>query len=245
MIILPAIDLLDRQVVRLRQGKLEEKTVYSDDPLAFAKRWEEEGGDFLHVVDLNAAFTGKPENFEIVEKLVDALDIPVEVGGGIRDFETAAQFINAGVARVVIGTRAVESPDLLKALINRFGGEKIAVGVDAKSGHVAVKGWTEVTSFDAIEFIRSVEKMGVQTIIFTDIATDGTLEGPNFEALERVLNSTDCQVIASGGVAEIEHIRQLARLPGLYGAIIGKALYDETVDLREAVSIAREGKFRV
>jgi phosphoribosylformimino-5-aminoimidazole carboxamide ribotide isomerase len=241
MIILPAIDLLDRQVVRLRQGKIEEKTVYSNDPLAFAKRWEEEGGEFLHVVDLNAAFTGKPENFEIIRTLVRALDIPIEVGGGIRTFETAAQFIDAGVSRVVIGTRAVESPDLLESLVKQFGGERVAVGVDAKDGHVAVKGWTEVTSIDALDFIRAIEKLGVRTLIFTDIATDGTLEGPNFEALEKVLNRTDCQVIASGGVANIEHIRQLAGIRGLYGAIVGKALYDESINLREAVSIARGG----
>jgi phosphoribosylformimino-5-aminoimidazole carboxamide ribotide isomerase len=238
MIILPAIDLLDGQVVRLRQGKLEEKTVYSDDPLAFAKRWEEEGGNCLHVVDLNAAFTGETQNFEIIKKLVRSLNIPVQVGGGIRSVETAAKFIDAGVDRIVIGTRAVDSPILLETLVNRFGGENIAVGVDAKDGKVAVKGWTEVTSVNALDVIRTVEKLGVQTVIFTDIATDGTLEGPNFEALEQVLSSTNCNVISSGGVAVIEHIQQLALVPGLYGTIIGKALYDGTIDLGEAVAIA-------
>jgi phosphoribosylformimino-5-aminoimidazole carboxamide ribotide isomerase len=238
MIILPAIDLLDGQIVRLRQGKVEEKTVYSDDPLAFAKRWEEEGGNCLHVVDLNAAFTGESRNFEIIKKFVHLLNIPVQVGGGIRSAEVAAHFIDAGVTRIVIGTQAINNPILLETLVNRFGGKRIAVSVDAKNGKVAVKGWTEVTSVNALDVIRTVEEIGVQTIIFTDIATDGTLEGPNFTALEKILNSTDCQVISSGGVATIEHVQQLALVPGLYGTIIGRALYDNTIDLGEAVALA-------
>jgi len=238
MIILPAIDLLGRQIVRLRQGKVGEKTVYSDDPLAFAKRWEEEGGNCLHVVDLNAAFTGESRNFEIIKKLVHLLNIPVQVGGGIRSVEAAARFIDAGVTRIVIGTQAIDDPILLEALVNRFGGKRVAVSVDTKNGKVAVKGWTKVTSVDALDIIKTVEKLGVQTIIFTDIATDGTLEGPNFAALEKILNSTDCQVISSGGVANIEHVKQLALVPGLYGTIIGRALYDNTIDLGEAVALA-------
>jgi len=238
MIILPAIDLLDRQIVRLRQGKVGEKTVYSDDPLAFAKRWEEEGGNCLHVVDLNAAFTGESRNFEIIKKLVHLLNIPVQVGGGIRSVEAAARFIDAGVTRIVIGTQAIDDPILLEALVNRFGRKRVAVSVDTKNGKVAVKGWTKVTSVDALDIIKTVEKLGVQTIIFTDIATDGTLEGPNFAALEKILNSTDCQVISSGGVANIEHVKQLALVPGLYGTIIGRALYDNTIDLGEAVALA-------
>ena len=238
MIILPAIDLLDGQVVRLREGKLEDKTVYSDDPLAFARRWEEEGGNCLHVVDLNAAFTGEPRNIEMIKKLVRALNIPVQVGGGIRSQEAAATFIKAGVSRVVIGTGAVDSPIFLENLVNRFGGQRIAVSVDAKDGLVAVRGWTEVTSINALDFIRLVEKLGVATIIFTDIATDGTLIGPNFPVLEKILESTHCQVISSGGVANLEHIKQLASMPRLYGTIIGRALFDDTVDLGEAVALA-------
>jgi len=238
MIILPAIDLLDGQIVRLRQGKVEEKTVYSDDPLAFAKRWEEEGGNCLHVVDLNAAFTGESRNFEIIKKFVHLLNIPVQVGGGIRSTEAAAHFIDAGVTRIVIGTQAIDNPILLETLVNRFGGKRIAVSVDAKNGKVAVEGWTKITSVNALDVIRTVEEIGVQTIIFTDIATDGTLEGPNFAALEKILNSTDCQVISSGGVATIGHVQQLALVPGLYGTIIGRALYDNTIDLGEAVALA-------
>jgi len=238
MIILPAIDLLDGQVVRLREGKLEDKTVYSDDPLAFARRWEEEGGNCLHVVDLNAAFTGEPRNIEMIKKLVRTLNIPVQVGGGIRSQEAAATFIKAGVSRVVIGTGAVDSPIFLESLVNRFGGQRIAVSVDAKDGRVAVRGWTEVTSINVLDFIRMVEKLGVATIIFTDIATDGTLIGPNFPALEKILDSTQCQVISSGGVANLEQIKQLASMPRLYGTIIGRALFDGTIDLEEAVALA-------
>jgi phosphoribosylformimino-5-aminoimidazole carboxamide ribotide isomerase len=238
MIILPAIDLHDGQVVQLRQGKLEEKTVYSDDALAIAKQWEEEGANCLHIVDLNAAFTGEPRNIEIIKRLVHSLNIPVEVGGGVRSVEIATTFIEAGVSRVVIGTRAVDSPDLLEKLVHQFGGDRVAVSVDAKDGKVAVKGWTEITAVDALDFIKSIEKLGVRTIIFTDIATDGTLQGPNIGALEKILASTRCHLISSGGVADIEDIKELASLPNLYGTIIGKALYDGTVDLGEAVAVA-------
>ena len=238
MIILPAIDLHDCQVVQLRQGKLEEKTVYSDDALAIAKLWEEEGANGLHIVDLNAAFTGETRNIEIIKRLVHSLNIPVEVGGGIRSVEIATTFIDAGVTRVVLGTQAVESPDLLEKLVKQFGGDRVAVSVDAKDGKVAVKGWTEITAVDALDFIKSVENLGVRTIIFTDIATDGTLQGPNIGALEKILASTRCHLISSGGVADIEDIKELASLPNLYGTIIGKALYDGTVDLGEAVAVA-------
>jgi phosphoribosylformimino-5-aminoimidazole carboxamide ribotide isomerase len=229
---------LDGQVVRLREGRLEDKTVYSENPLAFARRWEEEGGNCLHVVDLNAAFTGEPRNIEIIKRLVATLNIPVQVGGGIRSHEAAATFIKAGVSRVVIGTGAVDSPIFLENLIDRFGGQRIAVSVDAKDGHVAVRGWTEITSIHALDFIRMVEKLGVGTIIFTDIATDGTMIGPNFAALEKILDRTRCQVISSGGVANLEHIKQLASMPRLYGTIIGRALFDGTIDLGEAVALA-------
>jgi phosphoribosylformimino-5-aminoimidazole carboxamide ribotide isomerase len=222
MIILPAIDLLDGQVVRLREGKLADKTVYSDDPLGFARRWEEEGGNCLHVVDLNAAFTGEPRNIEMVKRLVRTLNIPVQVGGGIRSLEAATTFIKAGVARVVLGTGAVDSPIFLESLVNRFGGDKIA----------------EVTSINVLDFIRMVEKLGVGTIIFTDIATDGTLIGPNFPVLEEILDKTQCNIISSGGVATLEHIKQLASIPRLYGLIIGRALFDGTIDLEEAVALA-------
>ncbi|MBV8226292.1 MAG: 1-(5-phosphoribosyl)-5-[(5-phosphoribosylamino)methylideneamino]imidazole-4-carboxamide isomerase [Verrucomicrobia bacterium] len=238
MIILPAIDLLDGQVVRLREGRLTDKTVYSHDPLGFARRWEEEGGSCLHVVDLNAAFTGEPKNIGIIKRLVRKLNIPVQVGGGIRSLEAATTFIDAGVARVVLGTGAVDSPILLESLVNRFGGDRIAVSVDARDGHVAIRGWTEITAINVFDFIRLVEKIGVHTIIFTDIATDGTLMGPNFAALEKILETTKCNIISSGGVANLDHIKHLAAMERLYGVVVGRALFDGTIDLAEAVAVA-------
>jgi phosphoribosylformimino-5-aminoimidazole carboxamide ribotide isomerase len=239
MIILPAIDLLDGQVVRLRQGQLDQRTVYPDDALYYASRWEEEGGNCLHVVDLNAAFTGEHRN--LIEKLVSSLNIPVQVGGGVRSLEAAQRLLAAGAARVVVGTRAVQDRDFLSDLVKHFGGDKVAVSVDTKGGKVAVKGWAEVSELNALEFVRQIDRAGIGSVIFTDIATDGMLSGPNFVALEKVLAITRCEVVSSGGVATIEHVRQLAAIPGLHGAIIGKALFDGTVDLAEAVAVANAG----
>jgi phosphoribosylformimino-5-aminoimidazole carboxamide ribotide isomerase len=241
MIILPAIDLLDGQVVRLRQGQLDQRTVYPDDALYYASRWEEEGGNCLHVVDLNAAFTGEHRNLKLIEKLVSSLNIPVQVGGGVRSLEAAQRLLAAGAARVVVGTRAVQDKDFLSDLVKHFGGDKVAVSVDTKGGKVAVKGWAEVSELNALEFVRQIDRAGIGSVIFTDIATDGMLAGPNFAALEKVLAITRCEVISSGGVATIEHVRQLAAIPGLHGAIIGKALFDGTVDLAEAVAVANAG----
>jgi len=241
MIILPAIDLLDGQVVRLRQGQLDQRTVYPDDALYYASRWEEEGGNCLHVVDLNAAFTGEQRNLKLIEKLVSSLNIPVQVGGGVRSLEAAQRLLAAGAARVVVGTRAVQDRDFLSDLVKRFGGDKVAVSVDTKGGKVAVKGWAEVSELNALEFVRQIDRAGIGSVIFTDIATDGMLSGPNFVALEKVLAITRCEVVSSGGVATIEHVRQLAAIPGLHGAIIGKALFDGTVDLAEAVAVANAG----
>jgi phosphoribosylformimino-5-aminoimidazole carboxamide ribotide isomerase len=241
MILLPAIDLLDGQVVRLRQGQLDQRTVYPEDALFYASRWEEEGGNCLHVVDLNAAFTGEHRNLKLIEKLVSSLNIPVQVGGGVRSLAAAQKFLGAGAARVVVGTRAVQDRDFLDDLVRQFGGDKVAVSVDTKGGKVAVKGWAEVSEVNALEFVRQIDRAGIGSVIFTDIATDGMLSGPNFIALEKVLAITRCEVISSGGVATIEHIRQLAAIPGLHGAIVGKALFDGTVDLAEAVAVANAG----
>ncbi len=242
MIILPAIDLLDGEVVRLRQGRVDQKTVYSNRPLSFARRWEEEGGNYLHVVDLNAALTGEQKNLAIIEKLVSTLNIPVQVGGGVRSVEAAERLLDVGADRVVVGTKGVQEPNFLKDLSRRFGRDRVAMSVDAKNGKVAVKGWSEVTAIDALAFIREIDQAGVGTIVFTDIATDGMLSGPNFPMLEQILSQTHCQLIASGGVANLEQVHQLASLPGLYGAIIGKAIFDGSVDLGEAVATANAGK---
>jgi phosphoribosylformimino-5-aminoimidazole carboxamide ribotide isomerase len=241
MIILPAIDLLDGRVVRLRQGQLEQRTVYPEDALFYASRWEEEGANCLHVVDLNAAFTGEQRNLKLIERLVSALDIPVQVGGGVRSLEVARELLEAGASRVVVGTRAVEDPGFIGKLVNHLGGDKVAVSVDAKGRKVAIKGWAELSDLNTLEFVRRLEAAGVGTIIFTDIATDGMLSGPNFAALKEILALSHANLISSGGVANIEHIKQLAAIPGLYGAIVGKALFDATVDLYEAVAVANAG----
>lgn len=231
MLILPAIDLMDGQVVRLRQGKAEEKTVYSDDPVAFARRWAEEGGDYLHIVDLDAAFTGEQRNLEWIGRIAAAIGIPCELGGGIRDEAAAGRAFDAGVARVVIGTRAAESLDFVSKLAKQFGSERVAVGIDSKNGQVSVKGWTELSGMKATTLASKAEAAGAGTVICTDIATDGMLTGPNYAEIEQMLALVKCQVVASGGVSTADDVLRLAAMPGLYGTIIGKALYDNRIDL--------------
>lgn len=233
MILLPAIDLMSGEVVRLRQGKAVEKTVYSRDPAAFAQRWESEGGDYLHVVDLDAAFSGEQRNLESVRAICAAVAFPVELGGGMRSEAAIRRAIEAGVARVIIGTRAAESLDFVRDMAREFGAERVAVGIDAKNGLVSVKGWTEESALTALDLARRAEDAGAGTIIYTDIATDGMLAGPNFGETEKMLGALHCQLIASGGVGTAGHVRRLAAMPGLYGCIIGKALYDGAVSLRE------------
>ncbi|HEX4084090.1 MAG TPA: 1-(5-phosphoribosyl)-5-[(5-phosphoribosylamino)methylideneamino]imidazole-4-carboxamide isomerase [Chthoniobacteraceae bacterium] len=231
MLIFPAIDLMDGQVVRLRQGKAEEKTVYSSDPVAFARRWAEEGGDYLHIVDLDAAFTGEQKNLAWIAKIAAAIGIPCQLGGGIRDEAAAQRAFDAGVARVIIGTRAAESLDFITRLAEKFGSGRIAVGIDSKNGLVSVKGWTEMSTMKASTLAVKAEEAGAGTIICTDIATDGMLAGPNIAEIERIMGLVRCNVIASGGVSTVEDVKRLAAIPGLYGAIIGKALYDNRIRL--------------
>jgi len=233
MLIFPAIDLMGGQVVRLRQGKAAEKTVYSDDPVAFAKRWADEGGDFLHIIDMDAAFTGEQKNLEWIARITAAINIPCQLGGGIRDKAAAQRAFDAGVARVIIGTKAAESLEFVTELAQTFGGDRVAVGIDAKNGQVSVKGWTELSALKASTLAVKAEAAGAGTIICTDIATDGMLAGPNFGEIEHILSLVRCQVIASGGVSSVDDVKRLAAMPGLYGAIIGKALYDNRIRLSE------------
>lgn len=234
MILLPAIDLMGGEVVRLKRGLASEKTVYSNDPVAFAKRWEDEGGDWLHIVDLDAAFGGVPRNLGVVEKICAAVSIPCELGGGMRDAGAMRSAFDAGVSRVILGTRACQDPASIKAACGEFGGERIAVGIDAKDGMVAVKGWTETTGTSAVDLAVAALRAGAGTIIYTDIATDGMLAGPNFAGLAAMLAIPGCRLIASGGVSSADDLRRLAAMDGLHGAIIGKALYDGRItgDLR-------------
>ena len=238
MNLLPAIDLMDGEVVRLRRGLATEKTVYSSDPVAFAKKWEDSGADWLHLVDLDAAFSGEPRNLAVVEKIRSAVNIPCELGGGMRDAEKIQSAFDAGVDRVILGTKACQSPEAIAELCTRFGGDRLAVGIDANNGLVAVKGWTETTSTRASDLALAAQSAGIGTIIYTDIATDGMLEGPNFAELEKLLAQLDCNLIASGGVSCPEDLVRLAAMPRLHGAIIGKALYDGRItgNLRQIIS---------
>lgn len=217
---------MDGEVVRLKRGLATEKTVYSNDPVAFAQKWEEAGGDWLHIVDLDAAFDGVPKNLAHVERICASVNIPCELGGGMRNIENVSAAFSAGVSRVILGTKAAQSLDFVREACAEFGGDRIAVGIDAKNGLVAVKGWTETTQTRALDLALAVQAVGVGTIIYTDIATDGMLQGPNYESLQELLEVLDCNLIASGGVSSVEDLKRLSALEGLYGAIIGKALYD-------------------
>ena len=231
MLLFPAIDLMDGQVVRLRQGKAEEKTVYPAPPMAYARKWQEEGGDWLHIVDLDAAFTGVQKNLSTVASIAKALLTPVQLGGGMRSREAVQAALDAGISRVVIGTRAAESLEFVAQMVREFGPEKIAVGIDAKNGKVSVKGWTEEADLSAMDLARRVEDAGVQTLIYTDIATDGMMQGPNFKELDHMTSAVRCNIIASGGVSSFADVQRLAQRPRIHGAIIGKALYDGAIRL--------------
>lgn len=226
MLLLPAIDLMGGEVVRLKRGLASEKTVYSNDPVAFAKKWEDAGADWLHLVDLDAAFGGEPKNLEVIERICASVNIPCELGGGMRNFGNVSSAFSAGVSRVILGTRAAESIEYVGEMCSEFGSDRVAVGIDAKNGLVAVKGWTETTPKSAAELALAVQEAGAGTVIYTDIATDGMLQGPNLPAMQDLLDLLDCNLIASGGVSSVDDLRNLAALPGLHGAIIGKALYD-------------------
>jgi len=238
MLVIPAIDLMGGKCVRLLQGRAGTETVYSDDPVSTAKRWEAEGARLLHVVDLDGAFAGRPSNFDAVCAIVDAVSIPVEFGGGIRDQATLAAVLRTPIRRAILGTKACEK-DFLRLAVHLYK-DRIAVGIDARDGLVTVKGWQEFTALEAPAFARQVEALGVRTIIFTDVAADGTLEGPRTASLEAVLRAVSCDVIASGGVGHLDDIRALMRYErdGLAGVIVGKALYTGDIVLGEALEVA-------
>jgi len=231
MNLLPAIDLMDGNVVRLRRGEASEKTIYSDDPVAWAIKWEEAGADWLHIVDLDAAFSGRPSNLEHVKAICEAVNIPCELGGGMRDFTNVSAAFSAGVSRVVLGTAACESLEYVREMCCEFGGDRVAVGIDARDGKVAIKGWKETTSLLATEFALAAQEAGARTIIATDIATDGMLTGPNYPALIELADLLDCELIASGGVSNTGDLARLAALGCIDGVIIGKALYDGCIPI--------------
>jgi phosphoribosylformimino-5-aminoimidazole carboxamide ribotide isomerase len=226
------------RVVRLRQGRREDVTVYGDDPAAFAARWRDEGASWLHIVDLDGAFEGSPRNLDSVRRIVATAGVPCELGGGMRDEAAVADALDAGVARVIIGSKAVGSLDFLAALVARFGGDRIAVGIDARDGKVALRGWTETSDVTALDLARRVADAGARTLIYTDIATDGMLGGPNVPAMRTMCEAADANVIASGGVSTPADVAALREIPQISGAIVGKALYDGRTSLPEMLRAA-------
>jgi len=238
LILFPAIDLKDGSCVRLKLGEMSQATVFNDDPAAQAHAFESQGFQYLHIVDLNGAFEGKPVNGAAVEAILSAVGIPVQLGGGIRDFETIETWLSKGVARVILGTAAVRNPDIVIRACRNYPG-RIAVGIDAKAGKVAVEGWAETSELSAMGLAHRFEDVGVAAIIHTDIERDGILKGLNLPATARLARATKIPVIASGGLASIEDIKALLRpeYAMLEGAIAGRALYDGRLDARKALAL--------
>lgn len=237
MEVIPAIDLRGGRCVRLYQGDYAQETVYSDDPVEVALRWQEMGAARLHVVDLDGAAQGEPVNLGVIESIARSLEAPIQVGGGIRDMGAVEKAWGIGVGRVVLGTSAVGNPELVESACRRFGPDALIVGVDARDGLVATRGWRESSDVTAIDLVSRMAALGVRRFVYTDISRDGTMTEPNFQAIEELMKSAGAAVIASGGVSTIAHIRRLAAL-GVEGAIVGKALYEGAIDLREAIAAA-------
>ena len=237
MLILPAIDLRNGKCVNLVQGRAEEETIFSDQPIEMAKRWEAEGAEYLHLVDLDGAFHGTSANLQIVREIVEAIQIPVQLGGGIRTLERLDLVVNLGVARAILGTAALKNPVLVERACRKYGAQ-IAVGIDAKDELVATEGWLKVSHKPAIEFAKEMQNLGVLTIIYTDIKSDGMLKGPNMEATRAVVEAVKIDVVASGGITSGEDLKTLKSI-GASGAIIGRALYTGDLDLQSALAAAR------
>ena len=234
MEVVPAIDLRGGKCVRLYQGDYAQETVYSDDPIETALRWADMGATRLHIVDLDGARDGSPANLAAVERIASAVEVPLHLGGGIRDMRIARSAIDAGVSRIMLGTAAVEDADLIIALISEFGAESIIVSVDAKDGRVALRGWTEGSGALATELAAQMASMGVKRFLYTDISRDGTLTEPNFEGVGALINQGSIRLIAAGGIASVAHLERLAAM-GAEAAIVGRAIYTGDIDLRKAI----------
>lgn len=240
MLIIPAIDLKDGKCVRLKQGRMEDDTVFSDDPVAMARRWVDAGGRRLHLVDLNGAFQGKPVNGDIVRAIAKAFPaMPIQIGGGIRSLDTIAAYLDAGVTYAIIGTKAVKEPQFVKDACKAFPGHVI-VGIDAKNGMVATDGWADVSSVRAVDLAKQFRSDGVVAIVYTDIARDGMMQGVNVEETAKLARESGLPVIASGGITNLDDIHRLkaAAKDGIVGAITGRAIYEGTLDLRAAQQLA-------
>jgi len=240
MIIIPAVDIKAGRCVRLLQGREDSETVFSDDPSAMALRWEEEGAERLHVVDLDGAFRKSPQNMGAIQQIIEKVQVPVQLGGGIRNMETISRYLDLGISRVIIGTEAIKNPQLVEEACQAFPA-RIMVGIDARNGMVAIEGWTQTTEKQAIEVAKQLEGYGVAGIVFTDIHKDGMQMGPNIEETKRLAESVSVPVIASGGVSNVRDIEALAKLEpvGVEGVITGRALYENTLTMAEALSVSR------
>lgn len=238
MIIIPAVDIKNGKCVRLLQGRMDAETVYSDDPGAMAAKWAGLGARMIHVIDLDGAFAKSPQNTASIRKILEAVNVPVQLGGGIRNEETVHQYLEMGVKRVIIGTEAIKKPAFVKKVC-RAHSQRVVVGIDARNGKVAIDGWTQTTRVDAIDLAREFEDCGVAAINFTDIQRDGMQSGPNIEATRRLAESVSIPVVASGGVSSIKDVEALLPLQesGVVGVIIGKALYSGTLDLKAALDL--------
>lgn len=242
MLLIPAIDLKDGKCVRLRQGKMEEETVFSDDPVAIADRWVKAGAKRLHIVDLNGAFEGRPVNAQVINRIAqNHPDLAIQVGGGIRDEDTVQTYLEAGVHYVIIGTKAVSAPHFVNDLCTEFPGH-ILVGLDAKEGKVAIDGWSKLSNHDVVDLAQRFEQDGVESIIYTDIARDGMMQGVNVEATAALARSIRIPVIAAGGITTLDDIRALGEVAqdGILGAITGRAIYEGTLDFAEGLRIAAQ-----
>lgn len=237
MIIYPAIDLRDGRCVRLVEGDFSRETIFDTDPAAVAHRWADAGAEWLHVVDLDGAVAGQPVNLAAIEAICAAVDVPIQLGGGLRSIENLERAFAAGISRTILGTVALQDPELVALAVNRWGGA-IAVGLDARDGKLATRGWLDQSDALAVDVAQALAGAGVQHFIFTDIRRDGTLAGPNLESLSELIAAVDVEVIASGGVGRLADI-EAAREAGAAGAIVGRALYDGRVDLAEAIALAR------
>ena len=236
MIIFPAIDIKDNKCVRLTQGDFDKVNIYSEDPYLMAKKWVECGAKFIHVVNLNGSRDEIGINDETLAKVAKSVDVPIQVGGGIRDEKRVKELLDLGINRVIVGTMAIENKELLKELIEKYKAEKIVVSIDAKNGKVATHGWEKVSDIDSVDLCKELEQIGVKTIVYTDISKDGMLEGPNFDIYKELSQKTSLDIIASGGVTSIDDVKRLLDM-NMYGAIIGKALYDNRIDLKEVLDL--------
>ncbi|MFC1905753.1 1-(5-phosphoribosyl)-5-[(5-phosphoribosylamino)methylideneamino]imidazole-4-carboxamide isomerase [Chloroflexota bacterium] len=238
MQILPAVDIKGGRCVRLYQGDYKQETVFSEDPVAMAQQWQAQGARRLHIVDLDGAASGEPKNLGVIEAIVNQVGLPIQLGGGIRDAATVTRLLGIGIKRVIIGTAAIENPELVKKLCHEFG-EAIVIGIDARDGFVATRGWEQSTTITALELAQKMEALGAQRILYTDIKRDGTLTEPNYQAITDLSKKVKLSIIAAGGISAISHLRKLEKL-GVEGAIVGRALYTGAVDLREALELEKD-----